>query len=192
VPPARPSGAAGDLLDRHRDHHRDGLGREPHPPRDPEPGLVHISVLRSVRRYIRAVGRTSRLAPARRLDHVCHVHPHDDHVRDSVASASMVVGTWRNMNFDEEDPKELAANRHLVLLSDDEGYALWEVDTDLEEPLATFPATVEGSEAAWDAFGRATWRIRAGRLLNAMMWTAGILGLVWAGTTMLEYVLFAL
>jgi hypothetical protein len=90
------------------------------------------------------------------------------------------------------EPEELAANRHVVLMSDDEGYAVWEVDTESETPLVTFPPTPEGSDDAWDAYTRATRRARIGRALRGLLWAAGILGVVWAVTTIIDYIVFAL
>jgi hypothetical protein len=92
----------------------------------------------------------------------------------------------------EGELEELAANRHVVLMSDENGYTLWRMDAEGEEPTGTFPATIAGSDAAWDAFERATWRWRVGRLLRGLLWTAGILGGVTIVTGAFNYVWFAL
>jgi hypothetical protein len=96
------------------------------------------------------------------------------------------------MTLDDREPEELAANRHVVLVADEDGYSLWQVDRYVEAPLATFPASVEGSDDAWEAFERATRLARVGRLLNGLVWSAGILGIVWVAATTTNYVILAL
>ena len=76
----------------------------------------------------------------------------------------------------------LASNRWLIVGQDDEGYGVWSVADERDEPLRRFPSTDEGSEGAFDAFRSMSRARRGGPLSFTLFALAVISGAVWVFT----------
>ena len=73
----------------------------------------------------------------------------------------------------------LASNRWFIVGQDDEGYGVWSVAGERDEPLRRFPSTDEGSEGAFDAFRSMSRTRRGGPLSYTLFGLAVISGAVW-------------
>jgi hypothetical protein len=67
----------------------------------------------------------------------------------------------------------LQSNREYFLTQDEDGYAIWSVRSDNEDPVLTFPAGEESSEDALAAFRRETRSARWASLLFVSAIAAG-------------------
>ena len=79
-------------------------------------------------------------------------------------------------NDDGDDLTIIAESRWFWLSQDEEGYSLWSVRGEVDEPLATFPKDGDGYERASAAFRRES---RAAHLLSWLLWAAAAAGALW-------------
>jgi hypothetical protein len=79
----------------------------------------------------------------------------------------------------ETDASTVVASRRYVLLDDADGFAIWRLDRDDDEPVAEFPPTDDGLDdalARWEALRKD--ERRAG-VLTALAWAVGVMGTTW-------------
>ena len=73
----------------------------------------------------------------------------------------------------------LASNRWFIVGEDEEGYGIWSVSDEGDVPLRRFPSTDEGSESVFDEFASMSSARRRSPLRGALLWMAGLSGLIW-------------
>lgn len=82
----------------------------------------------------------------------------------------------------------LQSNREYFLTQDEDGFAIWSVRSDNEDPVLTFPAGEESSEDALAAFRRETRLARwSGVLMSASIAAAVVWILAAAATEVVEW-----
>jgi hypothetical protein len=84
--------------------------------------------------------------------------------------------------------EELATNRYVTLLRTSDGYEVVPVG----RPAQRFPATDEGSDAAWDSFRKLTRSGRASRSLSPLAIVGVIAAVLWFTSTLITSILQSL
>ncbi len=84
--------------------------------------------------------------------------------------------------------EELAANRYVAIFRTSDGYEVVPVG----RPTQRFPATDEGSDAAWDYFRQLTHTGRASRFLSPLAITGVIAAVLWFVSTLITSVVQSL
>ncbi len=85
----------------------------------------------------------------------------------------------------QPDLEELAANRYVAILRTSDGYEVVPVG----RPAQRFPATDEGSDAAWDSFRQLTRTGRASRSLSPLAIVGVIAAVLWFISTLITSIL---
>ena len=86
---------------------------------------------------------------------------------------------------------EVGANRWFMLLHDEDGYTLWAIQSDADEPLGSYPDTDEGADEAWAAFEQRTSDARRARSAGWLAAVVVIAGIVWVLSTLVTGSVFA-